>query len=341
MRRYGYTCAMSLHLVLPGLLWPASAPAPAPRTPSLSRLIARGRLIRRAAVAPESALAALFGLDGTAPLAALRRVGCGAAPDLRHWLAADATHLRFARDALLLTDAPDVAPDAAEAAALAASWNAHFTDVGWLELGAGGQGHIALARPVQALTTPPGAAIGRKIDARLPEGPDGAQLRQWMNETQMLLHAHPVNAAREEAGRPPINNLWFWGAGALPVRAHAPGLQMWSDNALAHGLATAAGVRAAPLPPQPSVAMQPGNVVLIDDALSPSLYLDHESWTRAVEAVDAQWIAPAAQALRSGEIRTLTLTLGGDDAQIEVTVRRADLMKFWRPARPLIPGPGA
>ena len=30
----------------------------------------------------------------------------------------------------------------------------------------------------------------------MPSGRDGAKLRQWMNETQMLFHGHPVNAAR-------------------------------------------------------------------------------------------------------------------------------------------------
>ncbi|MGV2482049.1 UNVERIFIED_CONTAM: hypothetical protein IGO34_35215, partial [Salmonella enterica subsp. enterica serovar Weltevreden] len=75
--------------------------------------------------APEHLLAGLFGLDADAPLGALRWAGTGEPADTRCWLAADATHLRFARDALMLTDRPDVAPDAHEAAALAASWNAH------------------------------------------------------------------------------------------------------------------------------------------------------------------------------------------------------------------------
>jgi hypothetical protein len=338
---------MSLHLVLPGLLWPSASPLPPPNAPALSRLIGCGKPIVRPAQAPEHLLASLFGLDGHAPLAALRRTGSGENADQRHWLAADASHLRFARDALLLTDAPDVAPDAEEAAALAASWNAHFANVGWLHLGSGGHGHIALLDAIEADTTPPGATFGRKIDNRLPSGRDGAKLRQWMNETQMLFHSHAVNAAREEAGRPVINSLWFWGAGALPVSpgststarngfaAPPPYIQLWSDNALARGLALSAGVRAAPLPPHTAVALQPGNVIVLEHALQPSFYLDAEGWTQAVQMLETRWITPALDALKRGEVQSLTLTLSGDDARLDLTVQRRDLWKFWRRPRPV------
>lgn len=290
-------------------------------------------MARRTPQPVEYLLASLFGLDERAPFGALRRAGSGEAANTRHWLAADAVHLRFARDALLLTDAPDVAPDADEAAALAASWNAHFANVGWLHLGAGGHGHLALHEALNVSTTPPGGALGRKIDLRMPTGPDGAKLRQWMNETQMLFHSHPVNAVREQAGRPVINSLWFWGAGAAPARAQASCLQVWTDNTLARGLALAAGVRAAPLPAHSAIALLPDNLVVLDAALQSSLYLDLDGWAAAVTQINEQWIEPALAALKRGDVQTLTLTLTGDDGRLDVTVQRRDLMKFWR--RPL------
>ncbi|MDY0055246.1 MAG: hypothetical protein RBS46_03020 [Methyloversatilis sp.] len=331
---------MSLHLVLPGLLWPPSSPLPAPRTPALSLLLGRGTCSRRTARSPEQVLAALFELGGDAPLGALRRAGFGEPADTRCWMAADATHLRFARDALMLTAPPDAAPDAHEAAALAASWNAHFAGVGWLHLPAGGHGHLALLEAIEVDTLPPGAALGRKLDASMPTGRDAGKLRQWMNETQMLLHAHPVNAAREEAGRPAINSLWFWGAGALPVSAAIPCLQLWADDPLAHGLAQAAAIRAAPLPERPEVAMQEGNLVLLQDALPAALYLDGAAWTQAVEAIDAQWITPALRALKRGDVQSVTVTLTGDDGVLACTTERLDLWKLWRRPRALTaPGP--
>lgn len=330
---------MSLHLVLPGLLWPTTSALPPPRTPALSLLLGRGRKTTQGALAPEDLLAGLFGLHAGAPFGALRRAGAGEVADTRCWLAADACHLRFARDALMLTARPDVAPDAQEALALAASWNAHFATAGWLHLPAGGHGHLSLLEPLEADTVPPGAAFGRKIDASMPSGRDGAKLRQWMNETQMLFHAHPVNAAREEAGRPTLNSLWFWGAGSLPVQAQAPCMQLWADDALAHGLAQAAGVRAAPLPDRNGVALQEGNLVLLQDALVPALYLDAAAWTEAVETLDRDWIAPAVDALRRGDVQSVTVRLSGDEATIAVTTERRDLWKFWRRPQPLTPSP--
>ncbi len=36
-------------------------------------------------------------------------------------------------------------------------------------------------------------------------------------EIEMLLHQHPVNQAREAAGKPQINSCWLWGEGELQV----------------------------------------------------------------------------------------------------------------------------
>ncbi|NYT36527.1 hypothetical protein ERD78_06540 [Allopusillimonas soli] len=48
--------------------------------------------------------------------------------------------------------------------------------------------------------------------------PQAAQARPWrrlVNEIQMLWFAHPINAARQEQGLPPVNSLWLYG-GARP-----------------------------------------------------------------------------------------------------------------------------
>jgi hypothetical protein len=42
--------------------------------------------------------------------------------------------------------------------------------------------------------------------------PQGADLKHWqrlLTELQMLLHSHPVNAARAQRGAPPINSFWL------------------------------------------------------------------------------------------------------------------------------------
>ena len=49
----------------------------------------------------------------------------------------------------------------------------------------------------------------------------GETWRRWLSEMQMLLHEHPVNAAREAAGRAPVTGIWVSGGGALPRDADA------------------------------------------------------------------------------------------------------------------------
>src|SRR3546814_7921528 len=50
----------------------------------------------------------------------------------------------------------------------------------------------------------------------LPAGNDGRRWRAVLNEAQIVLHNHPVNAERVRSGRMPVNSLWFHGGGRLP-----------------------------------------------------------------------------------------------------------------------------
>src|SRR5258706_98729 len=69
-------------------------------------------------------------------------------------------------------------------------------------------------------TRGPAAALGKPLLAFMPSGTDAARWQRWQNETQMLLFEHPVNVAREAAGRAPVNGVWVWGGGE-PVKAPA------------------------------------------------------------------------------------------------------------------------
>ena len=59
---------------------------------------------------------------------------------------------------------------------------------------------------------------GGVVSVHLPIDRATAHWRRLSNEVQMLLHDHPVNLRRQQAGQVPVNALWFWGGGALPVR---------------------------------------------------------------------------------------------------------------------------
>ncbi len=64
-------------------------------------------------------------------------------------------------------------------------------------------------------------ALGTDVFDNQPQSAtdDAGMGRQWrslLNDAQVTLHNHPRNAQRVASGLPPINSLWFWGAGSYP-----------------------------------------------------------------------------------------------------------------------------
>ncbi|WP_424683552.1 phosphoglycerate mutase [Frateuria sp. YIM B11624] len=88
----------------------------------------------------------------------------------------------------------------------------------------------------------PEQALGENLLQHLPQGPEGRRWRILQNDLQVALHQHPLNAQRRAAGKPPVNSLWLWGAGALPGQV-GTGLQgVLSDDPLLRALAARAGI---------------------------------------------------------------------------------------------------
>jgi len=70
--------------------------------------------------------------------------------------------------------------------------------------------------------TPPHDAIGEKVSAVLPKAKSpkaestAQMLRDLINSSRKILRSHPVNLAREKAGKNPGNLIWLWGGGKKP-----------------------------------------------------------------------------------------------------------------------------
>jgi hypothetical protein len=88
----------------------------------------------------------------------------------------------------------------------------------------------------------PDEVLGDDLFSHLPEGEGGRRWRALMTEAQVLLHNHSWNQQRAAQGQQPINSLWFWGGGVMPVSVSTPHAQVRSRDALLQGLALAAGV---------------------------------------------------------------------------------------------------
>ena len=331
---------MLLHVVLPGLLWPQDSLREAVRDlplPALEMLLGRSRRAWRAAQPYEHWLCRAFGVDAEElPCAALRLSGEGLDPGVATWICADPAPVRFARDTLVMGSPGTLGLSAAEAAALVAALNAGLADAGAFSAGHPERWYLRLDQPPHIVTHPLSSVIGRSMEPFLARGEAAPALRRFASEAQVVLHNHPLNAAREAAGALPANNVWFWGAGSLPARAAAPAAMLFGDNPLALGLARLAGVPCRPLPEHADRLGADGDaLLLLEPAAEAAQALDLGAWRSALAQAERAWFAPLLAALRSGRLAALKLTALGDDGVLEAGVTRRDLWKFWRRAAPL------
>ena len=327
---------MRLTLCLPGLLLPRQALIDTVSDlalPALSRLLGQGRLRRDAPAAHYDRLMLRWHL-GALPAAALRLLGEGGVPGDGDWLCLDPVHLEVSRRGVKLGDPGALALGADENAALLAALAPLFADLGELSSTVAGHWHLRLARPCELVTLPLPQAAGYDVDPALPSGQDGIPWRRRLAEAQVVLHAHPVNRAREAADRPLINSLWPWGPGRLEGPLAAPFDAIWTSDPVLLGLARTSGIPG--IAPPPSFENADGDVLaVLDDLVGPARRYDALAWREALARLERDWFAPLARALGRGRCAGLHIAAFGPDASMDLDVARSDFLKFWR--RPLPP----
>jgi hypothetical protein len=103
-------------------------------------------------------------------------------------------------------------------------------------------------------------------------------------------------------------------------------------------LASQAGARAASAPAQLDaawLAAQSGEALIWLDTLSGVLrYQDGYGWRQRLQALEADYFAPLAQALKTGQLGRLTLRSPGE-AGFCAQLGAAERWKFWRSPRTL------
>jgi hypothetical protein len=161
------------------------------------------------------------------------------------WLRADPAHALVDMAAVRLMACGRLELEAGEVKSIGATLTAMFAEEGLaFDTPAADRWYLRLdADAALPLFHPPEAALGADMEDWLPAGRDQGRWRRLLNEAQMLLHAHPVNAARARQGQLAVNSLWFWGAGGLPERI-SPGVStIVSDDPLLRALAARSGTR--------------------------------------------------------------------------------------------------
>ncbi len=328
---------MRLTLCLPGLLLPRQALLDTVsdfQLPALMRLLGQGRLHRDIPTAHYVRVMQRWELEEL-PAAALRLFGEGGEPEADDWICLDPVHLGVDRRGVKLEDPAQLALTAAEDADLRAAVAPLFAGLGELSATRPGHWHLRLAGGGFALVTRAlPDAIGGYVDPALPGGHDGADWRRLLAEAQIVLHAHPVNRARDAAGRPTVDHLWPWGEGRLQGRFAAPFDALWTHDSVLLGLARASSI--AGRPPPAAFEKAPGNVaVVVDDLATPARRLDALAWRETLARIERDWLAPAVDAVMRGRCSSLHVAAFGADASLDIDVSRLDLLKFWRRPQPL------
>ena len=328
---------MNCTLLIPDLFPPHTAPHGL-HLPALDALLARGDSQAEPEGGMESWLCRAFGADKQAdwPAAPFSLLADGGVPGCDYWLRVDPVSVQLMRNQLVLFADDSIAPSEVEAAELCAALNRHFSAEN-LHFSAPHprRWYLRLPQAPNLLTFPLAQVNGRDIRHFLPDGADSADFRKLLNEAQMLLHAHPLNAARETAGLPPINSIWPWGGGVLPESIARPYAQVFADDALARGLALHAGAACHALPPDADACLRAGNgdLLVVLDALRGATPQGLPARQTQLARLEANWFAPLKLALRRGNIRRLTLIAPG---AASIALSRLDLLlpawigKLWR-----------
>jgi hypothetical protein len=332
---------MNVHLAVPDLVWPdrAARAAAAPgRLVALETLLARGRRSPALAAGLEQWLLAAWQAAAPAPHSL---VADGGAPGEGWWLRADPCSLRLNRETVVPLDAGVFELSRAEADALAGHLNAQLTGRGFVFHPLQPERWYLAAEAALGADAPPlAAARGRPVDVHPGAGGDEARLHALANEIQMLLHDHPVNEAREQRGELPVNAVWLWGGGRLARPAGRPFHRVRGADPLAAGLALGSGAAALPLPESAARWLRASGddgveLIVLDALRAPAAYGDPAAWGERLAALERDWFAPLAGALREGRIGMVTLHAIGAASAFDVETTRQDLRYFWRRPRPL------
>jgi hypothetical protein len=235
------------------------------------------------------------------------------------WLRADPAHVRADLGTGRLMACGELGLSLEDAEALLAPLKPLFGDEGCpVSIGAPSRWYLALPRDARLpVFSPPSRVLGDDIYAHLPEGEPGRRWRRLLSEAQVILHNHPLNAARVAAGKLPVNSLWFWGGGLLPDHVRSRHAAVFSDDLLCAALC-----RRADLPHREL----PASFEAIGDTNGGLVDLRR---IRDVAILERDWIAPLL--VRLAAAGNVPLHLDFADGSLH-RYRRHHRWRVWRRA---------
>ena len=327
--------------------------------PMLARWLARGDRIDAVKPGREAQLRTYFEFHGPAlPIAALTRSVDANDADSAQWLRCDPAYVMADAVTLrLMACGASMQLSAEEVEEFARALRPLFGDAGFpLEAARPDRWYLRCAREAKLPRfSAPSDALGDDLALHLPEGDNARQWRSLLNEAQIALTQHPLNAQRVQRGLPPVNSVWFWGAGVLPQWVRSPFSSVYSNDEIATTLARMAKVEAFPSLPRffsgervqgeggssllqgatssksaPSPQPSPPTQEPLGERGGSALLLDLVD-LRDAAALEADWFAPIDAQLAKRKLVEVHLHfLSGE----RVTIKPAHRWRFWRRVKP-------
>jgi hypothetical protein len=218
-----------LHLLLPEL----RRVAPLDTQHRLARWLSRGDREPDAKPGREVAVRECFEFTGVHfPHAALTRslIWSDAADAV--WVNVDPAYVIADAVTVRMLACGNLGLTAEESTELAKPLKLLFGDAGFpLEVSPAGRWQLRCPKSSRLpLFSAPSAVLGDDMARHLPSGDNERQWRHLLNEAQIVLHNHPLTAARAQRNLPTVNSVWFWGAGALPEWVRTPLMRVVSAD---------------------------------------------------------------------------------------------------------------
>ena len=314
---------------------------PPPALPALERLLARADLRIEGPSAIQPWLCERWGITAPYPVAPLLAEFDRLDTTDGGWMFAEPVHLIAHRDRLEMFGARHLLLNAGEAAQLIASLNAHFADRQLLfHAPTPDRWYVRCSSAEIPETTSPYAAHGGSLTDFLPNSRGKMNWRALQNEAQMLFFTHAVNEAREAAGKPTVNGVWFWGGGVLPVVKDPSYNCVMASSDLAVQLARKCAIDVRELSWESIRADKgkgKGNVLAVLDSCDDLAATgDFPAWALELERLDRVWFQPLSRALVEGVLQGVSIFSPGNGRTLSFHLtRRNQLLRFWRRAKPL------
>ena len=326
-------------LYMPGLLGPQPVysqlpPADKPDLKLLETLLSRARINHGPQKDWLAGLFRLFDLQGEKseyPVAAVTAAYDGLDAQDGWWLRADPVYLQPDRTQAILVASDALQLQADESAALIETLNGHFAADGWSFHAPHPQRwYLRLDAPESIATTPLHEVMGQSVHPHLPRGDNQREWHSRLNELQMLLHNHTVNAQRAEAGVIPVNSVWFWGEGKMPVSHPVPWNHVYSDDAVVLALAQFCDVECTSLGKFDPDTLQGRCLVVMTECYTSVQDKDVFRWLECLQSIQSRYLSPLSAGLKSGRCNSMCLIpVNGHAYQL----KRKQLRHWWQRRR--------